>query len=59
VVRVPAGEKEFSSLMPRPAGSVLLTQYCSGNNIEKNEMGRACGAYGEKDRCIQGFGGET
>ena len=26
--------------------SVLLTQYCAGDKIEKNEMGRACGAYG-------------
>jgi hypothetical protein len=26
-----------------------------GNNIEKNEMGRACGAYGGEERHIQGF----
>jgi hypothetical protein len=26
---------------------VLLTQYCAGGKIEKNEMGRTCGAYGE------------
>jgi len=26
--------------------SVLLTQYCAGDKIEKNEMGRAFGAYG-------------
>jgi hypothetical protein len=25
---------------------VLLTQYCAGDKIEKNEMGRACGTYG-------------
>ena len=29
--------------------SVLLTQYCAGDNIEKNEMGWACGAYGWGD----------
>ena len=23
-------------------------QYCAGDKIEKNEMGRACGAYGEE-----------
>ena len=23
----------------------LLIQYCAGDKIEKNEMGRACGAY--------------
>jgi hypothetical protein len=28
--------------------SVLLTQYCAGGKIDTNEMGRACGAYGEK-----------
>jgi len=27
--------------------------------IEKNEIGRACSAYGEEERRIQGFGGET
>jgi len=26
--------------------NVLLTQYCAGDRIEKNEMGWACGAYG-------------
>jgi len=24
----------------------MLTQYCAGDKIEKNEMGWACGAYG-------------
>ena len=27
--------------------------------IEKNEMGGACGTYGGRERCAQGFGGET
>ena len=27
---------------------VLLTQYCSGDKIEKNEMGMACSTYGER-----------
>ena len=31
----------------------------SGDKIEKNEMGGACCAYGEEERLIQGFGGET
>ena len=26
--------------------SVLLTQYCEGDKVEKNEMGWTCGAYG-------------
>jgi len=25
---------------------VLLTQYCAGDKIEKNEMGWSCGTYG-------------
>jgi hypothetical protein len=25
-----------------------LIQYCAGGKIEKNEMGRACGTYGER-----------
>ena len=25
---------------------VLLTQYCAGDKIEKNEMSWACGSYG-------------
>ena len=39
--------------------SVLLTQYCSGDKIEKDEMGGACSTYGGEERRIQGFGGET
>ena len=31
------------------AWPVLLTQYCAGDKIEKNEMGWACGAYGWGD----------
>jgi hypothetical protein len=38
---------------------VLLTQYCAGGKIKKNEMGRACGVYGGGERCAQGFGGEA
>ena len=38
---------------------MLLTQYCAGGKIEKNEMGGACGACGGGERCTQGSGGET
>jgi len=38
---------------------LFLTQYCSGDNIEKNGMGGACSAYGGEERRIRGFGGET
>ena len=27
----------------------------SGGPIKKNEIGRACGTYGEDDTCIQGL----
>jgi hypothetical protein len=33
--------------------------YCAGGQIEKNEMGRTCGAYGGGKRGAQGVGGET
>ena len=33
--------------------------YCAGDNIQKNEMGGACGTYGGGEKCVQGFGGET
>ena len=33
------------------AVSLLLTQYCSGDQME-NEMGGACSAYGGEERCI-------
>jgi len=32
---------------------------CSGDKIDKNEIGAACSAYGEEERRMQGFGGET
>jgi len=36
-----------------------LYQHCSGDKVEKNEMGGACSTYGGEERRIQGFGGET
>jgi len=30
-----------------------------GDKIKKNEMGGACSAYEEEERCVQGFGEET
>ena len=38
---------------------VLLTQYYSGDEIEKYKMGGACSTYGGEVIRIQGFGGET
>ena len=39
-------------------GSAHLTLYCSGDKIEKSEMGESCSAYGREERCIKGFGGK-
>jgi hypothetical protein len=41
------------------SSSVLLTHYCAGDKIEKNEMGGACSTYGGGKRRVQGFVGET
>ena len=38
---------------------VLLTQYYSGDQIDKNEMGGAGSTYEGEERCIRGFSGET
>jgi len=35
------------------------TPKCSGDKIEKNEMGGACSTYGGEERLTQGFGWET
>ena len=37
----------------------MLTQYCWGDIIEKNDMGGACSANVGEERRMQGFGGET
>ena len=37
---------------------MLLTQYCSGDQIERNEMDGARSMVGEEERRIQGFGEE-
>jgi hypothetical protein len=37
----------------------IRTFYWLLSKIKKNEIGRACGAYGGGERCAQGFGGEA
>ena len=32
---------------------ILLAQYCSGDQMEKNEMGGTCSLYEEEERCAQ------
>ena len=34
---------------------MLFTQYCSGDDLEKNEMGGACSAYGGRGEAYTGF----
>ena len=51
--------EEWRKLHNEELRSVLLTQYCAGGKIEKNEMGGACGAYGGGERCAQGSGRES
>jgi hypothetical protein len=33
--------------------------YLGGDQIRDEEMGRACGTYGEEKKYIQGFGGKS
>jgi signal transduction histidine kinase len=37
---------------------LILTHYCAGDKIEKNEMGGACSTIGGEKRIVQVFGGE-
>ena len=56
-----SGETEENRVQPGLSVSKALmehSQYCSGDKIEKNEMGGICSAYGGEERRIQGFGGE-
>jgi len=39
--------------------SLLVAQYCSGEQIEKNERGGARSTYGREERRIQFLGGEN
>ena len=36
----------------RTVMNCILTQYCSGDKIENNEMGGACSAYGGEERGV-------
>ena len=36
----------------------LLMMYYLGDQMKKNEVGRACGKYGRQERFVEGFGGE-
>ena len=53
------GRSSIRNLRTRHAVVTGTHQYCSGDKIEKNEMGGACSAYGGEERRIQGFGEEA
>jgi hypothetical protein len=38
---------------------VMISRCEAGDRIVTNEMDGSCSAYGEEERCIHGFGGET
>ena len=38
--------------------NVSLTEYYSGDEIKKNEMGRTRDTYGRDERCTQGYDGD-
>ena len=46
-----------------PAGSgqgkSLFTQYCAGDQTEKNKMGGACSTYEGEEMRVKGYGWET
>jgi hypothetical protein len=52
---------EWRRLHNKELYALLLTKYHSGDEVKKTEMGRICGTYGgeEREKCIQGFSGET
>jgi hypothetical protein len=37
---------------------ILLTHYCAGDKIEKNELGGSCSVDEGEERRLQDFGGE-
>jgi hypothetical protein len=51
--------RTFITVFLRASLPVLLTHYCAGDKIEKNEMGWACSSDEEGERRVEGIGGET
>jgi hypothetical protein len=41
------------------ARNLMITKYHSGDQIKKNEIGRACNTYGGGETYIQDFDGES
>ena len=47
------------TIQRRALWSAVLTKCCSGDKIDRNDIGGAFSAYGAEERCLQGFGNET
>jgi hypothetical protein len=50
---------EWRRLHKEELNDLYSIKYYSGDQIKKNEVGRACSTYGGGERCLQDFGGET
>jgi len=50
---------EWRKLHNEELNDLTRIKFCSGDQIEKNEMGGSCSTYREEQRCAQGMGGET
>jgi hypothetical protein len=48
---------DISARIPTRITDSLLSNYCPGNQIKKNEMVGTCSTYREEEKCTQGFGG--
>jgi hypothetical protein len=65
VLRIMFGHKrdevtgEWRKLHNEELNCLYSTQYCSGDQIKQNEIGKACSTYGGEERHVQGFDGET
>ena len=58
-LRVERRLRVFENRVLRRIFGPKMDEVISGDKIEQNEMGGACGTYGGEERRIQGFGGET
>jgi hypothetical protein len=50
---------EWRRLQKEELYDLYSNKYNSGDQVKKNEMGGACGTNGRRERCVQGFDGET
>jgi hypothetical protein len=51
--------EEWRGLHNKELYAVIPHRYFSSDQTKNCELGGTCSSYGEEERCIQGFGGET